>query len=28
VAVMRKQGGQFYYILDRLPKDEWLWFQT
>jgi hypothetical protein len=22
VAVMRKQGGQFYYILDRLPKDE------
>lgn len=22
VALMRKQGGQFYYILDRLPKDD------
>jgi len=22
VALMRKQGGQFYYILDRLPKGD------
>lgn len=22
VALMRKQGGQFYYVLDRLPKDD------